>query len=352
MSGQFGGVYVRRFFHSIPIISIYSNFCTTLLHPTPRDRLCASPGLPGSPRPSHMATRRPGIRSGARTSPTPRENHHYPAKTTGIFPGLWVPSPAATIPWSGRAPSVPPGAPLVSNPWRGPNDASDQAVKVLSTTSQDGRRVRQTSTPRAGFNSRLRLAVGRPSLGGVGQIGLPGGIHPVSGTGVDPAEAPRRARRPKEHDTSLGGEAVALLYVAPSAAGDHIVPGMGAAPGAGHDMVETLRGCPAVLAQVSISSEDRPPGQGNRAAEWSFHVVIQSNHRGNHEGLLSRTPDLSSLLDHRRPVSPNQHQGATATHHREGFVSRVENQRLGHSPSQTRRPQPSVRLLFGQVDSG
>src|SRR5207249_10823054 len=65
-----------------------------------------------------------------------------------------------------------------------------------------------------------------------------------------------------------------------AARGDDVVPGVLAAPGAGHDVVDVLGAVVAVLTTVAVAGEDGPPRQGDAVAEGHPHEMHEANHGG------------------------------------------------------------------------
>ena len=79
-----------------------------------------------------------------------------------------------------------------------------------------------------------------------------------AGGGDDPEVGLGLARWSREAEADLGEEAVLLAGVAGPARGHHVVPGVGAAAGPGHDVVDVLGRPVAVLAAVAVAGEDGP----------------------------------------------------------------------------------------------
>lgn len=115
--------------------------------------LSAASGTRISPIPTHIAESRIPCQDPARPI-RPRENHHYPAKNKA------VPSPTRALPQPpprlGRTRStMPPAGAVSGDPRRGPNDASDRAVKVLFDYLSTCRTAETKSTTNATFFSRV-----------------------------------------------------------------------------------------------------------------------------------------------------------------------------------------------------
>ena len=87
----------------------------------------------------------------------------------------------------------------------------------------------------------------------------------------------RGGRRRREAD--LGEEAVLLAGVARPARRHHVVPGVRAATGAGHHVVDVLGRPVAVLAAVPVAGEHGPARQRHPVAVRHPDEVVQADHR-------------------------------------------------------------------------
>src|SRR5215217_8420155 len=68
-------------------------------------------------------------------------------------------------------------------------------------------------------------------------------------------------------------QAVLLLAVAAPAGGDHVLPDVETATGAGHHVVDVLGSLAAVLAGVVIAHEHRSTGEPGPGSERHLHKV-------------------------------------------------------------------------------
>src|SRR5439155_5817273 len=125
---------------------------------------------------------------------------------------------------------------------------SSSALPASSTTLHGDR-----ATPRQGRRSALRRRRQRRRP----EVWLPVGAQ-ASGRHEEPHALPWLRGRPAEGETDLVDEPVLLAGVAAPAGGDHVVPGVGPALAAGHDVVDVLRRRAAVLAAMTVPGEDRP----------------------------------------------------------------------------------------------
>ena len=117
-----------------------------------------------------------------------------------------------------------------------------------------------------------------------------------------------------EGEAALLGEAVLLAGVTGATRGDDIVPGVLAAPGAGHDVVDVLGAVVAVLTTVAVAGEDGPPRQGDAVAEGHPHEMHEADHGGDgKDGALGveLTPvagdDLGLVLQHENDRPAHRH---------------------------------------------
>ena len=115
----------------------------------------------------------------------------------------------------------------------------------------------------------------------------------------------RRWRRPRgwraargagaEAEARLGEEAVLLAGVAGPARRDDVVPGVRAAAGAGHHVVDVLGRPVAVLAAVAVAGEDGPARERHPVAVRHPHEVVEPDHR-RHRAASTRSECSSAPL--------------------------------------------------------
>jgi hypothetical protein len=92
-----------------------------------------------------------------------------------------------------------------------------------------------------------------------------------------------RERPSVQVETNLAGHPITLTQIAPTAAGDDVVPGVGTAPGARGNVVKAIGSVPAVLASLTIAAEYSASGYGNGALERNPHKAGQPDHRRNRD---------------------------------------------------------------------
>src|SRR5262249_60614743 len=89
----------------------------------------------------------------------------------------------------------------------------------------------------------------------VGEVGLPGGVDGPDG-GDQPEGCVRRAGTAAEQEPAFLGKPVLLACITGTTGRDDVVPGVLAAAGPGHHVVDVLGAMAAVLAPVTVAGED------------------------------------------------------------------------------------------------
>ena len=143
---------------------------------------------------------------------------------------------------------------------------------------------------------------------------------------------PRRPRRPHEVQPGQVKRPVALLAVARRARGDEVVPRVGAALGARHDVVDgEVPGAAAVLAAVPVAGEDRAPRDacGGGAAR-DVDVGVEADDERDLVGAALAAQRGAGLLEHLGLVLEQQHDSSPHRTDVERLVGGVQDQHLAH----------------------
>ena len=135
------------------------------------------------------------------------------------------------------------------------------------------------------------------------EVGLPVGVDRPR-AGDDPEAGLRFAGRVREPQPRLGEQAVLLARVARPARRHDVVPGVRAAAGARHHVVDVLGRPVAVLAAMAVASEDRAAGERDPVAVRHPHEVVEPDHR-RHRGAGRARSAGPRRCGRRSPPSPS-----------------------------------------------
>ncbi len=149
-----------------------------------------------------------------------------------------------------------------------------------------------------------------------------------------PYPVARRGWLTLQDETDLARRAIFLLGIAPSTCRDDVVPGMRPAAATWNDMVDTLRSGAAVLAVMTVASEDRPPVDRYRPLVRDLHEPGQAdNRRFRKEGPLGSEDPVGRMYELRLRIEHEQDR-PPCRDDTERLEGDVQNKR----PARSRRP--------------
>jgi hypothetical protein len=181
-------------------------------------------------------------------------------------------------------------------------------------------------------------------LCGAGQPRLPSRICILGRPHASERSTSRRPWNRRQRPAEFDQQPIGLPRIAPHAAGDAVFPGMFPAPTLGHHVVNGFPATPAVGAAPAITAQHTCPGDRRRCLVRHPHIAAQPND-GRNGNRQRRRPDqrCGRPFQHTLGLAGHhQNQSPTTGHHREGFVTGIEQQHPDQRDNTARLAHPAV----------